>query len=209
MANTGKSTLFNPLLESDYCKSRASDVIHKATISPWPGTMLNLLKFPIINPIWYCMFRRSKRLQSASKQMESDLSPQELKRLEQFSKQGSLVGRIGRTFRTVIESKRGLIQFDPDRLACGEDMIDKEEERYRTLFNPSPDVGLTRNDLKDAHWLYDTPGIMKEHDVSYFLLPLGATAGCYTGLKRLQRGQYNCCFIDYSAAHNGTLYLPN
>lgn len=37
VANTGKSTLFNALLESDYCKSRASDVVHKATISPWPG----------------------------------------------------------------------------------------------------------------------------------------------------------------------------
>lgn len=36
-ANAGKSTLFNTLLDSDYCKSRASDVIHKATISPWPG----------------------------------------------------------------------------------------------------------------------------------------------------------------------------
>lgn len=36
-ANAGKSTLFNALLESDYCKSRASDVTRKATISPWPG----------------------------------------------------------------------------------------------------------------------------------------------------------------------------
>lgn len=36
-ANSGKSTLFNTLLESDYCKSRSSDLIHKATISPWPG----------------------------------------------------------------------------------------------------------------------------------------------------------------------------
>lgn len=36
-ANAGKSTLFNSLLESDYCKSKASDVIRKATISPWPG----------------------------------------------------------------------------------------------------------------------------------------------------------------------------
>lgn len=35
--NVGKSTLFNTLLHSDYCKSRASDVIHRATISPWPG----------------------------------------------------------------------------------------------------------------------------------------------------------------------------
>ncbi|XP_059377865.1 nitric oxide-associated protein 1-like [Carassius carassius] len=37
MVNAGKSTLFNTILKSDYCKSRASDVIHKATISPWPG----------------------------------------------------------------------------------------------------------------------------------------------------------------------------
>lgn len=39
-ANAGKSTLFNTLLESDYCKTRASDVIRKATISPWPGKLL-------------------------------------------------------------------------------------------------------------------------------------------------------------------------
>lgn len=36
-ANAGKSTLFNALLDSDFCKSKASDVVHKATISPWPG----------------------------------------------------------------------------------------------------------------------------------------------------------------------------
>ena len=36
-ANAGKSTLFNTLLDSDYCKSKGTDVIHKATISPWPG----------------------------------------------------------------------------------------------------------------------------------------------------------------------------
>lgn len=39
-ANAGKSTLFNTLLESDYCKSKASDIIHKATMSPWPGGSL-------------------------------------------------------------------------------------------------------------------------------------------------------------------------
>nr|XP_005174712.1 nitric oxide-associated protein 1-like [Danio rerio] len=40
MANAGKSTLFNTLLESDYCKSTAADAIHRATISPWPGQTL-------------------------------------------------------------------------------------------------------------------------------------------------------------------------
>lgn len=28
---------------------------------------------------------------------------------------------------------------------------------------------LTFNELKDAHWLFDTPGIMKENDVSQLL----------------------------------------
>lgn len=35
--NSGKSTLFNALLRSDYCKSRAPDVVDRATVSHWPG----------------------------------------------------------------------------------------------------------------------------------------------------------------------------
>lgn len=38
-ANAGKSTLFNTLLESDYSKSKGSNLTHKATISPWPGEL--------------------------------------------------------------------------------------------------------------------------------------------------------------------------
>lgn len=44
IANAGKSTLFNTLLESDFCKSKARNIIQKATISPWPGkTILTCL----------------------------------------------------------------------------------------------------------------------------------------------------------------------
>ncbi|XP_014665837.1 PREDICTED: nitric oxide-associated protein 1-like isoform X2 [Priapulus caudatus] len=35
--NVGKSSLFNALLQSDYCQSKASDLIHRATVSMWPG----------------------------------------------------------------------------------------------------------------------------------------------------------------------------
>ncbi|XP_030621361.1 nitric oxide-associated protein 1 [Chanos chanos] len=164
-ANAGKSTLFNTLLESDYCKSRASDVIHKATISPWPGTTLNLLKFPIINPTPYRMFRRAERLKQAALQTEEDLGPQELKRIQQFSKQGYLVGRIGRTFRVNPSPKKNIVEFDPDSLSFGEDF----EENSRSIYEPSPEAELTYNEIKDAHWFYDTPGIMKEHDVLSFL----------------------------------------
>ncbi|KAI1888325.1 hypothetical protein AGOR_G00183850 [Albula goreensis] len=161
-ANAGKSTLFNTLLESDYCKSKASDVIHKATISPWPGTTLNLLKFPIINPTSYRMFKRMERLKKESAQSEADLSPQEVKRLQQFSRQGYLMGRVGRTFRADAQEQRDcdVVEFDPDILSMGE-----EEERGRGPLQPSVPVEFTHNELKDAHWLYDTPGIMKEQDI--------------------------------------------
>ncbi|CAM4616651.1 unnamed protein product [Leuciscus chuanchicus] len=162
-ANAGKSTLFNTLLESDYCKSRASDVIHKATISPWPGTTLNLLKFPIINPTPYRMFRRAERLKQASLLTEEDMNPQELKRIKQFSKQGYLVGHIGRTFRTNQSLKKDLVEFDPDSLSFGEDA--EEGVKQNPALDSSTDAELTYNEIKDAHWFYDTPGIMKEHDV--------------------------------------------
>ncbi|KAM3613153.1 uncharacterized protein V6R79_021618 [Siganus canaliculatus] len=147
-ANAGKSTLFNTLLESDYCKSRAPDAVHKATISPWPGTTLNLLKFPIINPTPFRMFRRQQRLSETPPPPE--LTPP----------QGYLVGHVGRTFQSD-RSRQHEIQFDPDSLAFGEDvdgdMSNKAPSRSSDEF--------TFNEIKDAHWLFDTPGIMKEHDI--------------------------------------------
>ena len=48
--NVGKSSIFNVLLDSDMCDSKALNRIDKATIAPVPGTTLNLLKFPILRP---------------------------------------------------------------------------------------------------------------------------------------------------------------
>lgn len=59
--NVGKSTLFNTLLQSDYCKVQAVDLIQRATVSPWPGTTLNLLKFPILNPVKWRLAERFER----------------------------------------------------------------------------------------------------------------------------------------------------
>ncbi|KAM6923412.1 nitric oxide-associated protein 1 [Xenentodon cancila] len=163
-ANAGKSTLFNTLLDSDYCRSRATDVIQKATISPWPGTTLNLLRFPIINPTPYRMFQRQKRLKEAGRQMEEELQPDELRRVQLFSRQGYLVGRVGRTFRSY-GSRRNEIQFDPDSLAFGEN----EDEEVMAAAASRSHEQLSHNELKDAHWLYDTPGILKEFDVLQLL----------------------------------------
>lgn len=159
--NAGKSTLFNTLLDSDYCKSKGTDVIQKATISSWPGTTLNLLKFPIINPTPHRLFRRQERLQKDSQQKEENLSTEERKRLATFSRHGYLVGRVGRTFRVDQGPKKVEIDFDPDSLAYGEYGV--EETTAEAALTRA--VEFSHNELKDAHWLFDTPGIMKEHDV--------------------------------------------
>lgn len=40
--NVGKSSLFNALISSDFCKTQAIDLLERATVSAWPGTTLNL-----------------------------------------------------------------------------------------------------------------------------------------------------------------------
>ncbi|KAL9851154.1 nitric oxide-associated protein 1 [Geothlypis trichas] len=153
--NSGKSTLFNTLLRSDYCKSRAPDIIDRATVSPWPGTTLNLLKFPIINPTCDRIFRRQERLKEEATKTEDQLSSEEKKYLNQLKKQGYLVGRVGRTFQQQKSSAE--IDFDPDTLSYSmdedpRDAPQKLEEREE----------FTHNEVKDARWCFDTPGIVKE-----------------------------------------------
>ncbi|KAF6131756.1 nitric oxide associated 1 [Phyllostomus discolor] len=102
--NAGKSTLFNTLLESDYCIAKGSEAIDRATISSWPG-------------------------------------------------------RVGRTFVYSEEQKdEAPFEFDADSLA-----FDMENEPVRAADKPTKKIDLTPQDVKDAHWFYDTPGITKEN----------------------------------------------
>ncbi|XP_029456848.1 nitric oxide-associated protein 1 isoform X2 [Rhinatrema bivittatum] len=158
--NAGKSTLFNALLQSDYCKSKAPEVIDRATISSWPGTTLNLLKFPIINPTPYRMFRRQERLKADEAKFEDDLSEEEQKHLNILKKQGYLIGRVGRTFQRSKKQVEREIAFDPDSLSF--DMEDDGDECTIKPATIAERVEFTYNELKDAHWFYDTPGIVKE-----------------------------------------------
>ncbi|XP_076794823.1 nitric oxide-associated protein 1 isoform X4 [Arvicanthis niloticus] len=156
--NAGKSTLFNTLLESDYCTAKGSEAIDRATISPWPGTTLNLLKFPICNPTPYRMFKRQKRLQEDATKAEEDLSEQEQSQLNQLKKHGYIVGRVGRTFLHSTEQKEEVpFEFDADSLA-----FDMGNEPVGSVHKNTKQIELTPEDVKDAHWFYDTPGITKE-----------------------------------------------
>ncbi|XP_051475055.1 nitric oxide-associated protein 1 isoform X2 [Apus apus] len=154
--NSGKSTLFNSLLLSDYCKSRAPDIIDRATVSPWPGTTLNLLKFPIINPTCDRIFRRQERLKEEATKTEDQLSSEEKKYLNHLKKQGYLVGRVGRTFQQKKSSP--VVDFDPDMLSYSIDEDPKHSPGQREERKE-----FTHNELKDARWCFDTPGIIKEN----------------------------------------------
>ncbi|NXP82327.1 NOA1 protein, partial [Ramphastos sulfuratus] len=156
--NSGKSTLFNSLLHSDYCKSRAPDVVNRATVSPWPGTTLNLLKFPIINPTCDRIFRRQERLKEEANKTEDQLSSEERKYLNHLKKQGYLVGEVGRTFQR--QKSSTVVEFDPDMLSYSVD----EEPRHSPK-KPEESEEFTYNEVKDARWCFDTPGIIKENCV--------------------------------------------
>ena len=41
--NSGKSTLFNALLMSDFCKNKHRDYIERATVSVWPGMEIEFM----------------------------------------------------------------------------------------------------------------------------------------------------------------------
>ncbi|XP_015415567.1 PREDICTED: nitric oxide-associated protein 1 isoform X2 [Myotis davidii] len=157
--NAGKSTLFNTLLESDYCIAKGAEAIDRATISSWPGTTLNLLKFPICNPTPYRMFERGKRLKKYATEAEEDLSQLEKKQLNLLKKHGYVVGRVGRTFLYSEEQKNeAAFEFDADSLA-----YDMGNEPVMVTDKSTKKVELTPEDVKDAHWFYDTPGITKEN----------------------------------------------
>lgn len=80
-----------------------------------------------------------------------------------FGSNGFVLGHIGRTFRADQSHKKTFFEFDPDSLSFGED---PEEDNIQNVSQDSTtDTELTHNEIKDAHWFYDTPGIMKEYDV--------------------------------------------
>ncbi|XP_046386406.1 nitric oxide-associated protein 1 [Ischnura elegans] len=145
LTNVGKSSLFNALLNSDLCKALTAAEIQCATTSPWPGTTLGVLKFPLSRPAGDLMFERTKRLQVESKERK-------LLKSEESSKR-----------------KNEAYLASPDTFAPGShEEIDCEmgtRAVKRTLIPLSPEklkhLGLPppRLRLDNVRWCYDTPGI--------------------------------------------------
>ncbi|XP_059611861.1 nitric oxide-associated protein 1 [Phlebotomus argentipes] len=140
--NVGKSSLFNALLRSDYCKVQAQDLVKRATASPWPGTTIRLLKFPIMRPSDYRLYVRTQRIIS---ERYAKGQEEKLRRI-QANKTGSvehatLIGHIGQSFKPDPQEVR-------DSFAMGGSNVQSQG-----LNEDSPTY-------RDGKWCYDTPGII-------------------------------------------------
>ncbi|KAG6462762.1 hypothetical protein O3G_MSEX013449 [Manduca sexta] len=142
--NVGKSSLFNALLQSDYCKVHAVDIVKRATVSRWPGTTLNLLKFPINRPSGWKIHQRAQRLESEAKLMQTE---KQIRREQLVGKvpteAPALIGHIGRTFNISgdMPGSDGLI----DKTSM---ILDEKHELFA-----------------NSKWLYDTPGVIHPDQV--------------------------------------------
>lgn len=95
--NVGKSTLFNALLRSDYCKAKARNLIRRATASVWPGTTLRMLKFPILRPSFARMVERNRRLTSEQRQFKEQRRLLKEQIYTGKTSETTLMGHIGNT----------------------------------------------------------------------------------------------------------------
>ncbi|XP_057375659.1 nitric oxide-associated protein 1-like [Daphnia carinata] len=152
--NVGKSSLFNALISSDFCKTQASDLLERATVSAWPGTTLNLLKFPMLRPTAIRLHERTLRLISENKmrRAEEKLRKEKLKetRNRAFA---TLIGHIGRTF--TVKAKEEMESTDPFSMRA--DKIPSEEDQKN--FNPN------HKDFAASKWCYDTPGTISPSQI--------------------------------------------
>lgn len=154
--NVGKSSLFNALIQSDYCKTQAIDLIQRATTSVWPGTTLNLLKFPIKRPAGFRQYLREKRLEMMHKvnQQEKQLRMEQLRRTKN-PKYASLIGHID------VTKSPDLRKAEPTDLFA------------QSLGNISGTLTMgvneSRKEFVHSKWCFDTPGVVQPDQLIHLL----------------------------------------
>ncbi|XP_043490477.1 nitric oxide-associated protein 1 isoform X1 [Polistes fuscatus] len=149
--NVGKSSLFNSLLQSDYCKVKAANLVQRATISLWPGTTLNLLKFPILNPSGKKLYYRMLRLQTERADIHAKQFINNYQLLVSGDiKYATLEGYVGKTF-----SSRTFNNLQWDSFSSNSSKFNRAK------------FGLdeTSSEYKDSRWCYDTPGTIQPDQI--------------------------------------------
>jgi septin family protein len=161
--NVGKSTLFNTFLQSDLCKVQAIDLIERATTSIWPGTTLNMLKFPVMNPSPHKLELRRQRLMDeiSSRKNEEKFA----RTLIDTQRDGGvsspfyvLQGVVDNSYRDLIEEQRfhRIDEFSND--VHRRSNADTRKERT-PVWNPDDPQ------FASGRWCYDTPGTVNDNQV--------------------------------------------
>lgn len=156
--NVGKSSLFNAFLQSDYCKSKAVDLVQRATTSVWPGTTLNLLKFPIKRPRGPRQFYRMKRLRDLHKMeaIENELRKEQLRNTKD-PKYASLIGHLHITKNPILPETS--------------DDADLFSIKGHGTASGRLTMGIRENDpdFVASKWCYDTPGVVQPDQIIHLL----------------------------------------
>uniref|UniRef100_A0AC35TXZ0 Nitric oxide-associated protein 1 n=1 Tax=Rhabditophanes sp. KR3021 TaxID=114890 RepID=A0AC35TXZ0_9BILA len=161
--NAGKSSLFNAFLQSDLCKMRAMDLIERAAASPWPGTTMNLLKFPVMNPTSHQTEIRKRRLLKVSAWAQKEgRSARMMLRDTGEARFATLMGSVGSSFKENDEKSQpmpvGVLKsgFDTSmRFEENSKIVNYEEKGPRT-FNPEDPT------FSKGFWCFDTPGVVNQ-----------------------------------------------
>ncbi|CAG9765905.1 unnamed protein product [Ceutorhynchus assimilis] len=155
--NVGKSSLYNILLQSDFCKIQAADLIQRATTSPWPGTTLNLLKFPVARLSGHRMYVRQKRLEELRKIEDKQVKLNE-KALHEHNvpKYATLMGHIERS----IEPK-----------TTDDVLMDNFTTVGNSNLSGKTKMGINENlaEFAFGKWCYDTPGVVHPDQILHLL----------------------------------------
>ncbi|XP_033301539.1 nitric oxide-associated protein 1 [Bombus bifarius] len=149
--NVGKSSLFNTLLNSDYCKVQAIDLVQRATVSAWPGTTLNLLKFPILNPTDKKRRLRTVRLikERFYRTQESHYKNYQFEMTKDM-KFATLEEHVGKSFT---------------RKSLKDARADPFSEVSHKAVSRKPVLDESRPEYKQSRWCYDTPGTIQADQI--------------------------------------------
>ncbi|GFO42031.1 nitric oxide associated 1 [Plakobranchus ocellatus] len=169
-ANAGKSSLFNALLASDFCKSSARNLIERATVSVWPGTTLNLLKFPIMRPSHRVFALRQIRLsqEQAQKKME--------KKLERSKKANKnyTSWELQEDVHLTDVRKDYTRDLDEKGAAWGQKISGYRSRGDGSLVHesrpPAPET-YDADEYGQSYWVFDTPGVINSDQILHLLTP--------------------------------------
>ncbi|XP_071792642.1 nitric oxide-associated protein 1-like [Asterias amurensis] len=168
--NVGKSTLFNHLLKSDYCKAKASWLISKATISRWPGTTLNLLRFPVVRPTAEKEALRQTRLQAERKQAKAkeELNKKQRKRdVGKLDEEAYVRGSVGRSYDiNVQKDEMELDDSDPFSITVGNVSSSSSSSQLAPkIIKEKLPFSFRDEEFDLGRWFYDTPGLINDQQI--------------------------------------------